>query len=100
MANRKRRASRSNRRGMVVIAGVVAVLLIGLLMQSQTLSRQNASYEAKKAELEQRIQDEEVRAGEIEEMKEYVKSDEYVEKLAREKLGLVYSDDIIFQPEG
>lgn len=85
---------------MVVIAGVVAVLLIGLLMQSQTLSRQNASYEAKKAELEQRIQDEEVRAGEIEEMKEYVKSDEYVEKLAREKLGLVYSDDIIFQPEG
>ena len=98
MANTKRRASKSNRRGMVAIAGIVAVLLVGLLMQSQTLSRQNAAYEARKEELEQQIQDEKVRAGEIEEMEDYVDSDEYIEKIAREKLGLVYSDDIIFQP--
>ncbi len=99
MTKRKRRASKSNRRGMIVIAGIVAVLLIGLLMQSQKLSRQNAAYEAEKSELEQQIKDEEVRAGEIENLEDYVETTEYIEKIAREKLGLVYSDEIIFKAE-
>ena len=83
---------------MVAIAGIVAVLLIGLLLESQKLSQQNAAYTAKKSELEQQIKDEEVRAGEIENMEDYVDTTEYIEQVAREKLGLVYSDEIIFQP--
>ena len=99
MVKEKKRASKSNRRGMVAIAGIVAVLLIGLLVESQKLSQQNAAYTAKKSELEQQIKDEEVRAGEIENMEDYVDTTEYIEQVAREKLGLVYSDEIIFQPE-
>lgn len=99
MGKGKKRASKSNRRGMVAIAGIVAVLLIGLLVESQKLSQQNAAYTAKKSELEQQIKDEEVRAGEIENMEDYVDTTEYIEQVAREKLGLVYSDEIIFQPE-
>lgn len=99
MAKRRRKPSSSNRRGMAAIALVVMVLLIGLLVQSQKLSTQNRQYEAHKSELQEQINDEELRAGEIEHLNEYVNSTEYIEKVAREKLGLVYEDEILFQAE-
>lgn len=99
MARRRKRPSKSNRRGMFAIAVIVMVLLVGLLVQSQELILSNKQYEIKKAELEQQIKDEEIRSGEIENMKDYVDSIEYIEKLAREKLGLVYEDETIFKAE-
>lgn len=99
MGGKKRKPSSSNRRGMVAIALIVMVLLAGLLVQSQKLSRQNRQYEARKSELQQQISDEELRAGEIENLNDYVTSKEYIEKVAREKLGLVYEDEILFQAE-
>ena len=99
MAKTRKKPSSSNRRGMVAIALIVMVLLVGLLAQSQKLSRQNAQFQAQKSELEQQIKDEELRAEEIKKLPDYVKSKEYIEKIAREKLGLVYSDEILFQAE-
>ncbi|MCC8102584.1 MAG: septum formation initiator family protein [Clostridiales bacterium] len=97
MAVRKKRLSPGNRRGMYAIAAIVMVLLLGLLVQSQSLRAQNAEYAEQIADLEEQIQDEEVRADEIDELSEYLNSDEYVEKLAREKLGLVYGDEVIYR---
>ncbi|MCD7744514.1 MAG: septum formation initiator family protein [Lachnospiraceae bacterium] len=97
MAGRKRKPSKSNRVGMYSIAVIVMILLVGLLVQSQSLRAKNAEYVTQIADLEQEIQDEEVRAEEIEDLAEYLNSDEYVEKLAREKLGLVYDDDVIYR---
>lgn len=85
---------------MVAIAAVVMVLLVGLLVQSQNLSAQNERYSAQKSELEQQIKDEEMRSDEIENLKDYVNSTEYIEKIARDKLGLVYKDEILFKAEG
>ena len=99
MAGKRKKPSSSNRRGMVAIALIVMVLLVGLLVQSQKRSRQNRQYEAKKSELQQQISDEELRAGEIGNLSEYVNSKEYIEKMARDKLGLVYRDEILFQAE-
>ena len=76
------------------------VLLLSLLVQSQNLSAQNEKYEARKAELEQQKRDEELRAEEITKLKDYVNSPEYIEMVARDKLGLVYSDEILFVAEG
>lgn len=75
-------------------------MLVGLLVQSQKLSAQNEKYEVRKVELEQQIKDEEMRAEEIENLKDYVNSPEYIEKVARDKLGLVYEDEILFRAEG
>ena len=99
MTGKRKRPSKSNRRGMFAISAIVTVLLIGLLVQSQELAVSNKQYEAKKAELEHQIKDEEIRAGEIENMEDYVNSTEYIEKIAREKLGLVYEDETIFKAE-
>lgn len=99
MTKRRKKPSSSNRRGMVAIAAIVMVLLVGLLVQSQKLSAQNRQYEAQKSELQQQINDEALRATEIENLHDYVNSTEYIEKVARDKLGLVYRDEILFQAE-
>ena len=83
MARRSQeKLSRGNRRGMVVIAGVVAVLLVVFMVQSRQISVKNASYESQKEELTQKLQDEELRSGEIDKLKDYVNSTEFIEKMA------------------
>ncbi len=94
-----KRIRRSNRRGMMGIAVVVLVLLVVLQIQSQKLIIKNNGYRVQKEDLEQQIKDEEVRAGEIRDLQKYIDSDEYIEKIARDKLGLVYRDEIIFRAE-
>ncbi len=93
----KRRASSSNRRGMAGIAVVVMVLLTVLLYQSNELKMKNAAYTDQIASLNDQIALEEARARELEKLPEIVESDEYIEKTAREKFGLVYEDEIIFK---
>ncbi len=99
MTGERRRLSKSSKLGMIVISVIVLALVIGMGVQSQALRAKNAEYEAQKEELEEQIQDEEVRAEEIEEMGAYLNSDEYIEKLARENLGLVFEDDVIYRAE-
>ena len=94
-----KRVRRSNRRCMMGITIVVLLLLIVLQIQSQKLIRKNDNYEVRKAELEQAIKDEKVRAGEIKDLQKYIDSDEYIEKIARDKLGMVYKDEVIFKVE-
>jgi cell division protein DivIC len=50
-------------------------------------------------ELKEEITEERDRAKELQEMKAYVQTKKYVEEVAREKLGLVYKDEIIFESE-
>lgn len=87
----------NNYLGMLAIAFVAVILLAGLMMQSQTLKNRLAYYDAKAASLEQSIEDEKARTEEIEELKDYMQTDEYVEQVAREKLGLVKDNEIVFQ---
>lgn len=94
---RGRRASSSNRRGMAGIAVVVMMLLTVLLYQSHRLEEKNVGFQQQISQLNDQIALEEARAEEIEKLPEYVNSDEYIEKTAREKFGLVYQDEIIFR---
>ena len=47
--------------------------------------------------LEKELEEEQARTDEIKELKEYMQTDEYAEQAAREKLGLVKDNEIIFQ---
>ena len=97
MAKRqKRRASRGNRIGMAGIAVVVLTLLAVLLVQSHRLENKNTAYAGQVTELEQQIAEQEARAEELEKLPEYTQSQE---KMAREKFGLVYPDEVIFRAE-
>ena len=51
------------------------------------------------AQLQEQIAEEEKRAQELVEYEKYTKTAKYVEEVAKDKLGLVYEDEIIFESE-
>lgn len=89
----------NNYLGMAAIAIVVLILLVGLTMQSNNLKTRIAVYDAKAAALQQSIEDEQDRTKEIDEQKEYMQTDEYIAEVARDKLGLVKGNEIVFEEE-
>ena len=84
---------------MFVIAAVILVLGATLSVASISLQAKNKEYMAQEAELEAQIEAEANRAEEIDELEKYVGTDEYVEDVAKEKLGLVYPNEILFEAE-
>lgn len=99
MRRGKRRGRRSNRLGMFCITAVVALLLVTLSVRSYSLAEKNKAYAQEEERLNRELADEEKRSEEIEEFEDYVQTDEYVEKAARDKLGMVYPDEILIRPE-
>ena len=100
--SRKKRNQRRigyNQLGMVAIALIVFVLLVGLVIQSNTLKGRLDVYNTKAASLQEQIQAEKDRTEEIDELKKHMKTDEYAEEIAREKLGLVKENEIVFEEE-
>jgi len=61
------------------------------------LKQKNFAYQEREEALQEAIEDERKRAEDIEELEAYTKTKKYVEDVAKEKLGLVYEDEIIFK---
>ncbi len=82
----------------LILAVAVAAIVLGLIVpRGWKLRTQLQEYTAQKEALEAQISSEEKRAEELEEYAKYTKTDEYVEKVAREKLGLVKKGEILFR---
>ncbi len=96
MARRKRRRG-SNRREMICISAVVLVLLGVVFVQSNHLREKNTGYEEKIASLTAELEEESERSVEIEALKEYVNTPEYAGEAAREKLGMIGENEILFK---
>ena len=92
-------ASRGNRAGMAVVALVVTVLIAVLLMQSHVLKNKISAASSSNEQLRTQILQEQGRTEELKNLPAYINSDEYIEKVAREKFGLVYKDEVIFRAE-
>lgn len=86
-----------NRLGLLVITVVVLLFLAGMLQNSRKLETRLASYDARAEALETKLEEEKARTEEIDALKEYMKTDEYAEEVAREKLGLVKNGEIVFR---
>lgn len=96
---RNKKKIANNYLGMGAIAVVVLLLLGGLTYQSQNLKARIAVYDAKAAALEESIEDEQERTKEIDEQKAYMQTDEYIAEVARDKLGLVKDNEIVFEED-
>lgn len=99
MSKMRRRKNLRRHLGSFAIVGVVALLLIFVSVASLRLRVQNMNKQQRIAELETQIQAEEERSEEIEEYSKYVQTKKYAEEVAKEKLGLVYEDEIIFKAQ-
>ncbi len=97
----KKRKNRINQNVIALLIILVGslVLCAGLLYQSNDLKQRLTAYDAKAAQLTLDIENEKLRTEEIEELKEYMKTDQYAEEVAREKLGLVKENETVFKEE-
>ena len=64
-----------------------------------SLAEQNAQNLAQQQLLEEKIAEEKARSKELDEYSEYMKTDEFAEWYAKEKLGLIHKNEIIFKGE-
>lgn len=100
----KRKSVRAHRTSqhklsILLITGVLVILGGILAVESISLHKENQNYIAQEIELERQLEVEAVLSEEMDELEEYVGTDEYVEDVAKEKLGLVYPNEILFEAE-
>ena len=93
------RRRQQNRFGMFLVSLVVLMLLVVVAFNSIGLMAKKEAYQQKEAALEEQIAAEQERAQEIEEFEKYTHTKKYIEEVAREKLGLVYEGEILYEDE-
>ena len=81
----------------MLAAVILAISVLYSAVQIYELKSTSASLDEQRVELENRKQELEQEKDEIAQKKAYMQTDEYVEDVAREKFGLVYSDEIVFK---
>lgn len=94
-----RRKKQQNKFGMILVSLAVVMLLGVVGFNSVGLRVRQQEYIAKEAQLEAQIKEEEDRTEELGNLEKYTKTKKFVEEVAKEKLGLVYDDEIIFKYE-
>lgn len=101
-ADRRKTAYRKklqNRTSMILIMMIVVVLLLVVSIKGYRLMQERDALQTEVADNNEVIQDLEAEKEEIEEYKKYKQTPQYYEEIAKEKLGMVYEDEIIFVPE-
>ena len=73
---------------MLSITFVVGLLFIGMMSKGMELQKELDGYQQKLEQLDEQLEEESQRTQEIDDLKDYMKTDEYAEEVAREKLGL------------
>ena len=98
-ANRRSvKKRRSKHKGSMKIITLIVLVLCGVFgVFTWQNTQKSEQYALVQENLQQQIDDEEENQKAIEEQAEYQKTDAYIEDLAREKLGLVHEDEIIFK---
>ncbi|MCR5585476.1 MAG: septum formation initiator family protein [Lachnospiraceae bacterium] len=92
---KKNRRKRQN--GILVIMLAVLALFSVLFYRSISLEKKKAELQAVVAEKEAHLAEEQERTQELTAKKSYMSTINYIEDLAREKLGLVFKNEVIFR---
>ena len=88
-------ATKKRKRRIVVIVAVIAITIyVGISMVFITNSYREKSREIQ--QVQQQIDEQTVLNQEYQAMNDQGEDDEYIQKLAREKLGLVYPDERVY----
>ena len=95
---RMHREKWANRMAILGITLVVFCLAVAINTKGSDLRRSDREYAAREEDLRKQVEGEEERARELEEYKIYVKTKQYAEEVAKEKLGLVNPDEILLKP--
>ena len=96
---RRVRKRKKTSTGRIYVAVIMLFMIAVMSVQMVNLYKKNQDYKKTEESLEQQLDSAMEKQQQLKEEEEYVGSDEYVEKEAREKLGLSNPDEIIFREE-
>ena len=94
MAVKKNKKQNNNVMSVILIIAIVFAIWLAYSFITQQVKINSLNKEIK--QLEAQISDEEKRSSELEEKMKEIDTPEYIEKIAREELGMVAPDEIIF----
>ena len=95
---RKKKENLNNRMALIGITLVVLSLAVIVQTRGIDLRQKDLEYQIREEQLMAQVAAEEQRAAELEEYRVYVQTKQYIEKIAKEKLGLVNKDEILLKP--
>lgn len=84
---------------MLTVSVVVACMALVVNIKVSSLQQKRERYADKEQLLIRQVEKEKRRAEDLQEYRIYVQTKEYIEKTAKEKLGLVNPDEILLKPE-
>lgn len=99
MRTRKKKMKESSKYSMRLITVVVLILFGVLTYKTVSLKQQVSEYQTTIDGYEKDMKELKKERKEIEELRDYVETDSYIEEMAREKLGLVYKNEVIFETD-
>lgn len=95
--SRSYRKTTEKRIVLLTILGLAFILSIAIVLSELTSqNREMSRLENREKELQKQLELAKVRAEEIEDLKNKVGTDEFIEQIARDELGLVAADEYIF----
>ena len=98
-AIRARRKANNLNNGISMICFIMIVGLIAAFIykDEQGMREQEQTYIEREASLSKQIEEEEQRTKTLNERKKYVTTDQYIEEVARNELGLINPDEILIK---
>lgn len=97
-SKRKRHERLGNRFALIGITFVVGSMALVVNTRSAELEEKNLAYQVREENLLAQLEREQERAEKLNEERAYVQEEQYIEKMAKEKLGLVNPDEILLKP--
>ena len=85
-----------HKKAMLAVAVTVVVLFAPMTVKRHGIKTQLEVYGQRYENAEQDLEDEKDRTVKIDDEAEYINTDEYVEGVARERLGLVHETETVF----
>ena len=95
----KRRGKKDNRTGRICIALIVATFVVVMSIQIVKLYKKDQEYASRQDSLQSQLEDETEQQNALSDYEEYTQSQEYIEDIAKSKLGLVYDNEIVFKED-
>lgn len=99
MVAAKRIRKDNNRAGKICISMILIVFVIVMSVQIVKIYQKDQELIETQAEREAQLEEETARQQELEEYEAYTQTNEYIEDVAKSKLGLAYDNEIIFKEE-
>lgn len=97
-SRRKRKDKWGNRMALIGITFVVFSLAVTVTIKGIALKEKGQDYELRLENLQAQLDKEKDRAKDLEEYRVYVQTKQYIEEVAKQKLGLVNPDEILLKP--